>query len=139
MAVRDIIRMGNPKLREESSALSIEEIKSDEIKQFVEDLKETMAKFAGIGIAAPQVGVNKQISLIHIPEDSERYPDAPGSELYVIFNPKITVLDEEVQGYWEGCLSVPGLIGYVERPSRVRIDYLDINGNGRWPIRSWIR
>jgi len=125
MATREIIRMGHPQLREKSSELSIDEITSKEIQQFIEDLKETMAAYNGIGIAAPQVGVNKQLALIHVPTESERYPEAPVTELYVIFNPKITVLDETTQGFWEGCLSVPGLIGYVERPRKVKIDYLD--------------
>ena len=53
------------------------------------------------------------------------------SEAYIIFNPKITVLDKEKQGFWEGCLSVPGLRGYVERPRKVKIDYLDENADER--------
>ncbi len=53
------------------------------------------------------------------------------TEPYVIFNPRITVLDKELQVFWEGCLSVPGLRGYVERPRKVKIDYLDENAKER--------
>ena len=63
--------------------------------------------------------------MIKLPVDSERYPEAEESEEYIIFNPEIQIIDAEKQGFWEGCLSVPGLRGYVERPRKIRIDYLD--------------
>ena len=52
-------------------------------------------------------------------------PDMEDSEAFIIFNPKITVLDKTEQGFWEGCLSVPGLRGFVERPRKIRVDFLD--------------
>ena len=54
------------------------------------------------------------------------------TEAFVIFNPKITVLDETEQGFWEGCLSVPGLRGFVERPRSIRVDYLDENAESMY-------
>ena len=85
----------------------------------------------GIGLAAPQIGVSKQLAVIKLSEDSDRYPDMETTDPYVIFNPRITVLDKELQGFWEGCLSVPGLRGYVQRPRKVKIDYLDENAEER--------
>ena len=90
-----------------------------------------MKERIGIGLAAPQIGVSKQLAVIKLSEDSDRYPDMETTEPYIIFNPQITVLDKEVQGFWEGCLSVPGLRGYVERPRKVKIDYLDENADER--------
>ena len=59
--------------------------------------------------------------------DSERYDNLENSEEFVIFNPKLEVIDEQKQGFWEGCLSVPGLRGYVERPRKLKIKYLNEN------------
>lgn len=126
MAVREVIRMGHPTLRLKAKALTKEEILSKETKEFVQDLMETMEDYEGIGIAAPQVGVSKQLAIIGVPDDNPRYPDAPPSKIYVVINPKISVLDETLQGYWEGCLSVPGLRGHVERPRKIRLDFMDL-------------
>jgi peptide deformylase len=86
-----------------------------------------LAAAGGIGLAAPQIGISKQLAIIKLSEESDRYPDMEDSESFVIFNPKISVLDENEQGFWEGCLSVPGLRGFVERPRSIRVDYLDEN------------
>ena len=117
--------MGNPLLREEAIPFSLEEIASNETKELVQSMWDTMEEYGGIGLAAPQIGISKQLAIIRIDEDNERYPDSDKSEEFVIFNPKITPLDETLQGFWEGCLSVPGLRGLVFRPRKVQIDYLD--------------
>jgi peptide deformylase len=127
MAVREVIRMGHPTLREKARPLSKEEILSKDTKQLVQDLFETMDEYEGIGIAAPQVGVAIQLAIIGIAEENPRYPDQAASKTYIVINPTITVLDETTQGFWEGCLSVPGLRGYVERPRKIRIDFLDMD------------
>lgn len=129
MAIREVTRMGNPVLRKEAEDLTAEEILSAETKELLQDMYDTMKAESGIGIAAPQIGVSKKVALISVPEESERYPEAEESPMLYIFNPKITVLDEELQGFWEGCLSVPGLRGFVERPRKVQISFLDINAN----------
>lgn len=128
MAVKKVVRMGHPVLRETAKPLSPEEILSDETKQLIQDLFDTMEAEDGIGIAAPQIGVSKQIALVGVPEDSERYPESDETPLYVVINPEISVVDETPQGFWEGCLSVPGLRGYVERPRKVRVDFTNQNG-----------
>tara|TARA_B100000886_G_scaffold234737_1_gene164174 strand:+ start:65 stop:607 length:543 start_codon:yes stop_codon:yes gene_type:complete len=120
-----ILKMGNPILREVSKPLSKEEILSDQSKNLVKKMWEVMEQAGGIGLAAPQIGVLKQLAVIRLDSNSERYENMEDSEEFVIFNPKFEVLDETKQGFWEGCLSVPGLRGYVERPRKLKINYLN--------------
>ena len=127
MSERKILKMGNPLLRRVADDFSIEEIISPETKILLEDMWDSLAAAGGIGLAAPQIGISKQLAIIKLSEESDRYPDMEDSESFVIFNPKISVLDENEQGFWEGCLSVPGLRGFVERPRSIRVDYLDEN------------
>ena len=120
-----ILKMGNPILREVSKPLLKEEIVSDQSKDLVKKMWEVMEQAGGIGLAAPQIGVLKQLAVIKLDSNSERYENIEDSEEFVIFNPKLEVLDETKQGFWEGCLSVPGLRGYVERPRKLKINYLN--------------
>lgn len=129
MAARTVIRMGHPTLRKIAEPVALSELSTPEFKVLLTDLYDTMKVEGGIGIAAPQVNVSKQITLIELPSNSERYGTLEASPVYIIINPKITVIDEKLQGFWEGCLSVPGLRGYVERPRAVKINYLDELGN----------
>ena len=131
MAIHQIIKMGNPILRQVARELTVEEIKSQEVKQLIQDMWETMEDAGGIGLAAPQIAIPLQLTVIRVPRDSERYPETEESDEYVILNPKITYLTDETQGFWEGCLSVPGLRGLVERPKKIRVDYLDENANSQ--------
>ena len=131
MGIQTVLKMGNPMLREMASEFLKEEILHEDTKELLVNMWETLDFAGGIGLAAPQLGVSKQLAVIKLSEDSDRYPDMETTEPYVIFNPQITVLDKEIQGFWEGCLSVPGLRGYVERPRKVRIDYLDENASER--------
>jgi peptide deformylase len=124
MAVREICRMGHPALRAENRDLTRAEILSDEFQILIQDMQETMIARGGIGLAAPQIGINWKLAIIEIPEDNGYEQEAPG-DLLIIVNPVLTVLDEKKQGLWEGCLSVPGLRGYVERPQKIRVDYLN--------------
>jgi len=134
MAIRKVARMGHPVLRKKARTLSKSEILSPETRALVRDLIETMNEYGGIGIAAPQVHESLAVAIIDYQEDHPRYAEQQLNEqgereplpLTVIINPKITVLDEATQGYWEGCLSVPELRGLVYRPRKVQIDYLDL-------------
>ncbi|MDO9182894.1 MAG: peptide deformylase [Bacteriovorax sp.] len=129
MPSRPVIRMGHPTLRLTADSVAITEIGTSEFKLLLSDLFDTMKVEGGIGIAAPQINVSKQIALIELPANSERYGTLESSELYTIINPEITVIDSELQGFWEGCLSVPGLRGYVERPRKVQINYTNEFGD----------
>ena len=125
MTSQTVIRMGHPTLRLTASLVSLDEIKSTAFKQLLTDLYDTMKTEGGIGIAAPQINVSKQVCLIELPSNNERYGNLEASPLYIIINPKITILDQTHQGFWEGCLSVPGLRGFVERPRKIQVDYID--------------
>lgn len=125
MTAQRILKMGNPVLRQVASKFEEDEILSEDTKTLLEDMWDTLELAGGIGLAAPQIGVSKQLAIIELSSESERYPEAEASDAFIIFNPQISVIDNDLQGFWEGCLSVPGLRGYVERPKKIKIDYLD--------------
>lgn len=125
MTARSVIRMGHPTLRKVAEPVAHSEIGSPEFQELLQDMYDTMKKEGGIGIAAPQINISKQVALIELPANSERYGTLASSPLYTIINPTLTVRDSLLQGFWEGCLSVPGLRGFVERPRVVQIDYTD--------------
>lgn len=127
MTVRKVIKMGNPLLREVAKEFTKDEILSGDMQDLITDMWDTMYAYDGIGLAAPQIGLSRQLAVIHLEEDSERYPELVESNKFIIFNPSISVLDETKQEFWEGCLSVPGLRGPVSRPKKIKVDYLDEN------------
>lgn len=132
MAVRRILRMGHPLLRQVARPLSGEEIASDDTARLVADMVDTLEDYGGIGLAAPQVAESVRLAIIKIDGSVSRYGEIPDLPLTIFINPEITVLeDAELCGYWEGCLSVPGLRGFVERPQHVRVKYLDHQGRER--------
>lgn len=117
MAIRKIARMGHPILRQKGRTLTDAEIQSPQIRALIEDMKQTMREYGGIGLAAPQVHESLQLALVGINSQGEE------QEAEVFINPVITVLDKEEQGFWEGCLSIPDLRGLVFRPRKIRVDY----------------
>lgn len=129
MAVRKIIRMGHPTLRKPSRPLTDEEIGSPEIAALVEDMVDTLHDYGGIGLAAPQIDEPIRLAIIEIPGGESRYGELTPMPLSVFANPNIEVLDPTTAGYWEGCLSVPGLRGFVERPQHIRVTATDLSGN----------
>ena len=131
MAILKVARMGHPVLREVCRDLSPEEIRSDRFRRLVSDMRETMREYGGVGIAAPQVHEPFRLALIEFGADNPRYAIDDPQPLVVLFNARVTVLDATLSGYWEGCLSLPGLRGYVERPSVVSVDYLDESAEPR--------
>ena len=128
MAIRPIIRMGHPSLRQVAEPYPVESIGSPTFDQLVEDLTDTLAASGGIGLAAPQINARVQVALVHIPGGPHRYGDLETVPPTIYVNPVIQVLGDSRQGYWEGCLSVPGLRGFVVRPQRIAIDYFDREG-----------
>ena len=125
MTAQKVIRMGHPTLRKVADQVPVSDILTEEFTMLLQDLYDTMKTEGGIGIAAPQINISKQVTLIELPSDSERYGTLEQTPLMIIINPVITIIDQELQGFWEGCLSVPGLRGFVERPRKVQIDYLN--------------
>ena len=125
MAIRKVARLGHPVLRAPCRELTRAEIRSHVTRRLVDDMRETMAEYDGVGLAAPQVHEPVRLAIIEFdPGDAERDLDDAKTS-FTVFNPKTTVLDPTPAGYWEGCLSVPGMRGFVERPCRVQVDYLD--------------
>jgi peptide deformylase len=122
--IQQIVRMGNPSLREESQEVSELELKTDNFTQLLLDLKESMDHYGGIGIAAPQIGVQKKVAIIEL-SPTNRYGEEISLPLTTFINPIMEILNPEVKGYWEGCLSVPGLRGFVERPQHLRVSFLN--------------
>lgn len=117
MAVREILKMGDPRLLRVAQA--VRAFDTPELHGLVADMFETMAAARGAGLAAPQIGVDLQLVIFGF-ERSERYPHAPPVPRTVLLNPVITPLGEELEEGWEGCLSVPGLRGLVPRHARIR-------------------
>jgi peptide deformylase len=128
MALLKIARMGHPVLK--LPANPVLDPKSDEIAQLVEDMVETMIDAGGTGLAAPQVHVPLRVVVFTVyPErDEAEGGDGSGVPLTVLINPEIEPLSEEKAFGWEGCLSIPGMMGEVPRFTHIRYKALDLNG-----------
>jgi peptide deformylase len=127
MALLKIAKMGNPVLRKISETVSKEEIKTAIFQRFIDDMIETMRDEDGLGLAAPQVHVSKQVVVVESLENN-RYPDAPEFPLLVLINPVFKYLSKEVRTGWEGCLSLDNLRGKVTRSRAVKLEALDRKG-----------
>jgi peptide deformylase len=127
MAVREILKMGDPRLLR--MAQPVLQFDTDEIHLLVSDMFETMRAVNGAGLAAPQIGVDLQLVIFGTDAPNPRYPDAPPVPRTVLLNPVITPIGNEEEEDWEGCLSVPGLRGVVPRWSRIRYTGFDQYGD----------
>lgn len=123
----DIIKVGNPKLREVATALNLDHIHSTEVQAFIDDLIETMHFANGAGLAATQVSVSWRIFVVEV-KNNPRYPYKPNIPLTVLINPKIEFLTEERFNNFEGCLSVPDLRGVVARCPEINVSGFDRTG-----------
>jgi len=128
MAVRNIIRMGHPTLRQRARPVTAAELANGTLAPLIEDMIDTLHQAGGIGLAAPQIDVPLRVAIIEIPGGRSRYGEIPAMPLAVFVNPAIEVVDPATAGYWEGCLSVSGLRGFVERPQHVRVRAQDLDG-----------
>ena len=125
MAVREILKMGDPRLLR--IAQPVAAFATPELLALIADLSDTMEAADGAGLAAPQIGVDLQVVLFGFAHN-DRYPDAPPVPRTVLINPEIEPLDNLLEEGWEGCLSVPGLRGVVPRWSRIRYTGFDPTG-----------
>ena len=125
MAVREIIRMGHPTLRQEARALTEAEVRDAAFSRLITDMRDTLHSSGGIGLAAPQINEPIQVAVIEISDPASRYGEIPLIPFSIYVNPVIEVISSESRGFWEGCLSVPGLRGFVERPQHIRVTYRD--------------
>ena len=132
MPVREILKMGDARLLRVAQPVSA--FGTPELQALIADMRDTMAAAGGVGLAAPQIGIDLQLVIFGF-ERSERYPDAAPVPHTVLLNPVIT--PDEAAGEedgWEGCLSVPGLRGLVPRWKRIRYQGVDPQGQtiDRW-------
>lgn len=115
MAIRKIVQLGDPHLRKISEPVDVID---NDVKALIQDLKDTLYAADGVGLAAPQIAVNKRVVFIDLRD---------GSEALVLINPKIIKTEGKEEGY-EGCLSYVGYEGIVERPKRVTVEALNEKG-----------
>lgn len=125
MAVRDVLKMGDPRLL--AAARQVEDFASPELVRLVADMRDTMHALNGAGLAAPQIGVGLQVVIFEV-DANPRYPEAERVPLTVLINPVLTPLSDAVEEGWEGCLSVPGMRGLVPRHAALRYEGFDSAG-----------
>jgi peptide deformylase len=118
--------MGHPLLLQRS--VEVPDPASPRIRDLLRDMHDTMEALDGAGLAAPQIGVSERVVIFGFGANA-RYPHAPAVPRTVLINPVVTLLGDEVEEDWEGCLSVPGLRGVV--PRHVRLRYSGVDEYGR--------
>jgi peptide deformylase len=126
MSIQTIIQLGDERLRQPSAVVPMEEIPSQSIQTLIADLTDTLhSNIDGVGISAPQIGVNKRIFII----GPLAFGDDPQGETLVCINPVITKFSRRKSWGEEGCLSIRWKYGQVERSRQVTLEYYDEHGN----------
>ncbi|MGD9661119.1 MAG: peptide deformylase [Porticoccaceae bacterium] len=125
MAIRQILRMGDPRLLQVSAPVA--EFNNAALDALVADMLDTMAASNGAGLAAPQIGELKRVVIFGV-DKNPRYPHAEPVPQTLLINPVITALSDEREPGWEGCLSVPGMRGLVSRYNHIRYKGFDAAG-----------
>jgi peptide deformylase len=131
MPTREIVVYDDPTLRKKSRR--VKKV-SDDVQRLIDDMVETMHAANGIGLAAIQVGVPERVIVVQLPEpeedaeESDREPDPNAGRLFVVVNPQLARRSRETEEGIEGCLSVPGLVGEVERCCAVTVKGHDRHG-----------
>jgi len=117
MAILKVARMGHPVLRQKCEPIDPKTITGADVQRLIRDMFETMVDYNGVGLAAPQVHQPVRLVIAGGEADDEGRP-----RMRILINPEITVLDDADRlGMYEGCLSVPGMRGWVERPASVQV------------------
>ncbi|MFM7641265.1 MAG: peptide deformylase [Cyanobium sp.] len=130
MAVRPVLRLGDPRLRQVASPVPLDGFSDPQLSSLITDLRETMAAQDGAGLAAPQIGVPWRVVIVGI-HQNPRYPEAPPIPETVLINPLLSPMGTATQLGWEGCLSVPGLRGLVSRWQSLHLVWCDPLGEER--------
>src|SRR5918992_555311 len=126
MAVRPVLRMGDPRLFAVSRR--VQTLDTPELHALISDMRDTMQALNGAGLAAPQIGVDLQVVIFGV-DANPRYPEAEPVPHTVLINPELQPVGEEIEEGWEGCLSVPGMRGLVPRYKGLRYRGVDQYGN----------
>jgi len=124
--IREIAQLGAPVLRLQAEAVA--DIQSLETRQLIAAMQATLATTAGVGLAAPQIGVSRRVIIV-ASKPTARYPKAPLMEPTIMLNPAFKPLSDVQEKDWEGCLSVPGIRALVPRFREIMIDYTDERGD----------
>lgn len=126
MAIKTVLRMGDPVLLQQAAAVT--QFDTPELHALIQDMQDTMAHMNGAGIAAPQIGVSLRVVIFGV-GSNPRYPDAEQVPYTVLINPTLTPVGDSQEDGWEGCLSVPGFRGVVPRYQRLHYTGFDQYGN----------
>ena len=127
MAILKVARLGHPVIRTHAQAVPKETITSTETQRFIDDMIDTMREYDGVGLAAPQVHVSKQIAVIEV-QDNRRYPGEGPIPLTVLINPRIIQASKRQVDDWEGCRSVNDFRGKVPRADSLEVEAYDRKG-----------
>jgi peptide deformylase len=122
--IRPVLRMGDPRLWQASLPVT----NFDDLGALLQDMRDTMAHLSGAGLAAPQIAVPLRVVIFGVTVNA-RYPDIEPVPDTVLINPVLTPLSDELDEGWEGCLSVPGMRGWVPRFRALRYAGFDEKGN----------
>jgi peptide deformylase len=115
--IRDILKMGDPRLLRVAEPVT--DIHHAALKTIIVDMYDTMTAANGVGLAAPQIGINLRLMIFGF-ETNPRYPDEKPVPLTAVINPWLERLTDDTEDGWEGCLSVPGMRGFVPRATHIR-------------------
>ena len=146
MAILEIVQVGDPVLRQTAKQLTPKQLASDEIQQLILDMRDTMRKAPGVGLAAPQIGVPLAIAVIEDPAEyqkgfsAERLAQVERApvDYHVIVNPVLSFLGEEMVEHFEGCLSFASFSMAVSRSRAVHVEALNEHGKQRkFDARGW--
>lgn len=125
MTIREVLRMGDERLLRRAE--EVKAFDTPELHALLADMRATMLAMDGVGLAAPQIGVNLRVVIFEV-AGNPRYPEAEAVPQTVLINPLITPLKKKMEEDWEGCLSVPGLRGLVPRYTQIRYQGRDEYG-----------
>ncbi len=126
MSILKVARIGHPVIRAAAQQVPRKAFRDPLFQKLIDDMRETMYEYEGVGLAGPQVHESWRLAVIEVPaSDDGKRPEVP---FMVLVNPTLTPLEDEREEAWEGCLSVPDLRGIVPRHKRVRLEALDREG-----------
>jgi peptide deformylase len=123
MSILKVARMGHPVLRQQCEKINPEDITGHEVQQLIRNMLETMIEYNGVGLAAPQVHHPLQLALV-----GGELDDQDKQILRVVINPEVKVIGDGKYGMYEGCLSIPEMRGYVERPDHIKVSAYNEKG-----------
>lgn len=126
MSILKVARIAHPVLRSPAKPVRKDAFRDRLFQKLIDDMRETMYEYDGVGLAAPQVHEGLRLAVIEVPGSDERARDEV--PFMVLVNPVVSPLDDERESGWEGCLSIPDLRGMVPRWKRLKLEALDRDG-----------